>query len=58
MNPLDNAFLESIFHFRDGFIARVGMNNEFGEEGIVVRRNLIACVNVRVNPDAGAAAKM
>lgn len=52
---LDNEFGQCPFHYRDGFFACFLMDDKFGDHRVVVRRDGIALMDMRIESDSKSA---
>ena len=57
-DAFDHHLRERVLHARDGGLARVAVGDDLADERVVVRRHVVAAVDVAVDPDAGAARRM
>src|SRR5574340_493310 len=57
-NPFDDHHPESTLHAADRFLPVPGIADDFGDERIVVRRNVAFAVSGRVDTDAEAARRV
>ena len=54
LDPFHDELLQGPFHFSDTLLAGACPADEFGNHGIVIRRDLVACIHMGIHPDAVA----
>src|SRR5687768_10193620 len=54
-DTLDHIFCQCAMHGGNGFIPCSCNSNDFSDHGVIIGRDGISCVNMRINPDAVAA---
>src|SRR5579871_5936744 len=55
LDALDHHLRERVLHAGDGGLARIAVRDDLADEGVVVRRHVVAGVDVTVHADAGSA---
>src|SRR5579863_8555093 len=53
-DTLNDIFIEGTLHTCYGLIAGLGPHNELGEQRVIVRWHLIACIEMAINAHTGA----
>src|SRR5690606_11199318 len=57
-DAVDDELLQRAAHLGDRPFARIGVRDQLTDERIVVRGHAIAGIDVRIDPDTGAARRM
>ena len=57
-DPFDDELVEGVIHFFKCLSAVPALHNQFGNERIIVGRNIVAVIRVRVHPDAEPAGEV
>lgn len=55
LDPVDNDLVQRITHARHGFVTGCAVGDQLADQRVVVRRNGIATVQVRIDANAVAA---